>query len=80
VVEVDAAGGAIEAVTRSPWFGVRHELVVRVSPGRGAATLVDARSRSRDSWNGHDLGANAAYLRAFVAALRNTVPEPGAVP
>ncbi|QQS14524.1 MAG: DUF1499 domain-containing protein [Rhodospirillales bacterium] len=68
VVASDAAGGRLEAVARSRWFGFSDDIVVRVVAAGGGAR-VDMRSKSRVGVS--DLGVNAARVRAFLARLRD---------
>jgi uncharacterized protein (DUF1499 family) len=58
--------GRIEAYDRTFWFGFTDDVVIRVRPAPGGSR-VDIRSASRVGQ--HDLGANAARVRAFMAAL-----------
>jgi uncharacterized protein (DUF1499 family) len=58
--------GRIEATAWTLLFGFRQDVVIRISPD-GDGALVDMRSASRDGT--HDLGANAARIRAFFADL-----------
>ncbi len=59
-------GGHIEAYAVSRVFGFVDDFVVRVRPA-GSGSVVDVRSTSRVGRS--DLGANAARIRAFAAAL-----------
>jgi uncharacterized protein (DUF1499 family) len=59
--------GRIEATVRSPWFGFRDDIVVRLT-AVSDETRVDVRSVSRDGRN--DGGRNAAHVREFLAELR----------
>lgn len=63
----DAAGRAIEGVATSRVFRFKDDFVIEVRPQDNAST-VQMRSRSRDGKG--DVGANAARIRAFFAALR----------
>jgi len=65
-VEVDAAGGRLEAYDVTSIFGFVDDVVVRVRPAEGGS-VVDVRSRSRDGKG--DVGANAARIRAFRAEI-----------
>ena len=58
--------GRIEAVDTTPLFGFRQDIVIRIVPD-GEGALVDMRSAARNG--AHDLGANAARIRGFFAAL-----------
>lgn len=66
IVEVDAAGGRLEAYDVTSIFGFVDDVVVRVRPAEGGS-VVDVRSRSRDGKG--DVGANAARIRAFRAEI-----------
>jgi uncharacterized protein (DUF1499 family) len=67
LVASDPAGGRIEATDTTFWFGFKDDVVVRVTP-QPAGSRVDVRSLSRVG--GGDLGANAARIRAFLAAVK----------
>jgi uncharacterized protein (DUF1499 family) len=58
----DARAGLIQGVAETELFHFRHDFAIRVRK-RGAKTVVDMRSRSREDQR--DLGANAAHIRAF---------------
>lgn len=66
VTHVDPQSGTVEAVVESTVFGFEDDIVIRVQPS-GAGSEVDVRSKSRAGRG--DLGANAARIRSFVAAL-----------
>lgn len=70
VIAVVATEGRLEATATTAWFGFRDDVVVRVAPA-GAGSRVDVRSKSRVGRS--DLGANAARIRAFLAALKGRV-------
>ena len=63
VVSEDAGTGLIEATATTFWFGFRDDVAIRVRR-EDDETVVDLRSASRVG--GHDLGANAERIRAFV--------------
>ncbi|HZL31434.1 MAG TPA: DUF1499 domain-containing protein [Pseudolabrys sp.] len=68
--------GIIEATARSTLMGFRDDVVVRVSP-LGQGSRIDLRSASR--YGMHDLGANAARLRALLEDIDDAAgnaPEP----
>lgn len=71
VVDVDVAGGRVEAYDVSPIFQFVDDVVVRVRKAEGGS-VVDVRSRSRVGRG--DLGANAARIRSFRAELSD-LPE-----
>jgi uncharacterized protein (DUF1499 family) len=63
----DPAGGRIEATDTTFWFGFKDDVVVRVTP-LPTGSRVDVRSLSRVG--GGDIGANAARIRRFLAAVK----------
>ena len=67
IVASDPAGGRIEATDTTFWFGFKDDVVVRVTP-LPTGSRVDARSLSRVGVG--DVGANAARVRAFLAAVK----------
>lgn len=68
-VASDPAAGTLEAQDVTRIFRFVDDVVIRVRPAPGGAgSRVDVRSKSRDGRG--DLGANAARIRAFQAALR----------
>lgn len=67
VGQTDAATGVIEAVAESFWYGFKDDIAIRVRAD-GSGARVDMRSVSRVGRS--DLGANAARMRPFLAALR----------
>jgi uncharacterized protein (DUF1499 family) len=69
VVYEDPGAGAIEAVTTSRIFRFNDDVAIRIRPA-GSGAVLDVRSRSRIGRG--DLGANAARIRAFVAAFGET--------
>ncbi|MCF8506067.1 MAG: DUF1499 domain-containing protein [Caulobacter sp.] len=75
VTKVDAAGGAVEAVAESFWFGFKDDVAIRVRPGAAGASVVDVRSTSRVGLS--DLGANAKRVRALLAAIKAKAPAGG---
>ncbi len=69
VVSADEEEGRIEATATTLWFGFKDDVVVRIRPDKDdSGSRVDLRSVSRIG--GGDLGANAARIRAFIAALK----------
>lgn len=60
--------GRIEATSVSDWFGLKEDIVIRIVAAEGGGAVLDIRSASRAGRN--DLGANAAHIRDFLAALR----------
>lgn len=67
LVASDPASGRIEATDTTLWFGFKDDVVVRVTP-QPTGSRVDVRSLSRVG--GGDIGANAARIRSYLAALR----------
>ena len=67
IVAAEAAQGRIEATDTTRWFGFKDDVVIRVRP-EGTSSRVDVRSVSRVGRG--DVGANAARIRRFLAALR----------
>jgi uncharacterized protein (DUF1499 family) len=66
IVAAEPAAGRIEATDTTFWFGFKDDVVIRIEPD-GAGSRLDVRSKSRVG--GSDVGANAARIRAFLAAL-----------
>ncbi len=60
--------GRIEATSVSEWFGLKDDIVIRIVAAQDGGAVLDIRSASREGRN--DLGANAARIRDFIAALR----------
>jgi uncharacterized protein (DUF1499 family) len=72
--------GIIEATARTPIMGFRDDIVIRILP-MGQGTRIDVRSASRVLT--HDLGANAARIRALLEDIDDVVssaPEPRPLP
>jgi uncharacterized protein (DUF1499 family) len=68
IVNADVEGGLIEATASTFWYGFKDDIAVRLRPTiDGLGTIVDVRSVSRVGVS--DLGANAARIRAFLAAV-----------
>ena len=67
VVALAPEEGRLEAVDTTPWFGLKNDVVVRVTPAEDGVTL-DVRSKSRVEMA--DVGTNARRIRHFQAALR----------
>lgn len=72
VTKVDTAGGAVEAVAESFWFGFKDDVAIRVRSGAAGASIVDIRSTSRVGLG--DLGANAKRVRGLLAAIKAKAP------
>ena len=67
ITAVDSAAGRIEATATTRWFGFKDDIVVRVTPRGADSATVDMRSKSRVGRS--DVGANAARIRDYFAAL-----------
>ena len=67
LIASDPAGGRIEATDTTFWFGFTDDVVVRVTP-LPTGSRVDVRSLSRVG--GGDIGANAARIRKYLAAVK----------
>ena len=59
----DLESGVVEAVFRSPYYELEHDIAVRVTP-EGAGSRVDVRAVSRVP--GHDMGQNAALVKQLI--------------
>jgi uncharacterized protein (DUF1499 family) len=66
IVAQDASAGTLEATATTALFGFKDDVSIRLSADAGA-TKVDMRSVSRVGVS--DLGANAARIEAYFAAL-----------
>ncbi len=66
IVAARSDEGRIEATATTLWFGFKDDVVMRILPTASGSRL-DIRSKSRVGRS--DVGANAARIRAFVAAL-----------
>jgi uncharacterized protein (DUF1499 family) len=71
LVASDSAAGRIEATAQSPWFGLKDDIVVRLTPVGPSRTVVDVRSVSRELES--DAGTNARHVRSFLELLRAMV-------
>jgi uncharacterized protein (DUF1499 family) len=67
------ADGRIEATATTRIYGYKDDVVIRIRPTMDGTTEVDVRSASRVGLG--DLGANAARISAFLAALAGALPE-----
>jgi uncharacterized protein (DUF1499 family) len=67
LVASDPAGLRIEATDTTFWFGFKDDVVIRVTP-QPDGSRVDVRSLSRVGVG--DIGANAARIRKYLAALK----------
>jgi fatty-acyl-CoA synthase len=66
VTRTDTEAGVVEAVYRSPWYELVHDVAVRVTPD-GTGSRVDVRATSR--MPGHDMGGNAALVKDMLGEL-----------
>jgi uncharacterized protein (DUF1499 family) len=66
-VAADPALGVVTATERTKLFRFADDVVVRVRDDGTGGSVVDVRSKSRDGQG--DIGANAARIRRFYAAL-----------
>jgi len=66
--------GRIEAIVLSPILGFRDDVAVRVRATQDGAR-IDIRSASR--YGRHDLGANAARVRALIEDIDDVLAAPG---
>jgi uncharacterized protein (DUF1499 family) len=66
IAAADAAAGRIEATAKTPWFGFRDDIVIRVAPAP-AGSRIDVRSVSRVGRG--DLWTNAKRIRAYLDKL-----------
>ena len=73
IAAVAPAEGRIEATATTRIFGFKDDVVIRIQPTMDGTTIVDVRSASRVG--GGDLGANAARIQAFLAALQQAISE-----
>jgi uncharacterized protein (DUF1499 family) len=69
LVASDPAGLRIEATDTTFWFGFKDDVVIRVTP-QPNGSRVDVRSLSRVGVG--DIGANAARIRKYLAALKTS--------
>lgn len=70
LVAVAPAEGRIEATDTTLYFGLKHDIAIRVrSEHLGRGSVVDVRSSSR--FGANDAGANARRIRAFSERLRH---------
>lgn len=68
IVTLDAEAGIIEATDTTFWYGFKDDVIIRVRPSEGGATVLDIRSVSRVGAS--DIGANAARIHKFVKAVQ----------
>jgi uncharacterized protein (DUF1499 family) len=69
LVASDPAGGRIEAIDTTFWFGFKDDVVIRVTAQPGGSR-VDVRSLSRVGAG--DIGRNAARIRAYLVAMKTS--------
>jgi uncharacterized protein (DUF1499 family) len=63
IVNADRAGGRIEAVATSFWFGFKDDMVARIRAD-GSGSIIDLRSVSRLGVS--DMGVNAEHIEEFI--------------
>ncbi len=73
IVDADAGRSMIEATATTQWFGFKDDVVIRITP-LATGSRIDMRSVSRVGRS--DVGANAARIRAYFAALSNQDGRP----
>jgi uncharacterized protein (DUF1499 family) len=69
IIASDPASGRIEATDTTFWFGFKDDVVIRVAPAPNGSR-VDVRSLSRVGLS--DVGTNAARIRKYLAALKES--------
>jgi uncharacterized protein (DUF1499 family) len=67
IVDANKAGGRIEAVATTFWFGFKDDIVIRIELS-GTGSRVDIRSVSRVGVS--DLGTNAKRTREFLRQMK----------
>ena len=67
VANVDTDAMTVEATDRSFWFGLREDIILKVTPA-GAGSRIDMRSQSRIRIS--DAGTNARRVMQVLEALR----------
>lgn len=65
--------GLIEATHQSLVFGFRDDVAIRVSPMSAGGTRVDVRASARHG--NHDMGRNAASVRALFSEVKTRLAE-----
>ncbi len=68
IVNSNATAGKIEATVTTPWFGLKEDVVVRVSSIDPSRSKIDVRSESRLGVN--DLGTNARRIHTYLTLVR----------
>lgn len=68
IVNSNATAGKIEAIVTSPWFGLKEDVVVRISAIDPSRSKIDVRSESRIGVN--DLGTNAHRIHNYLALVK----------
>lgn len=68
VMRADPSDGQIEATDTTAWFGFKDDIVVRVHQIDPTHCRIDVRSVSRVGKS--DVGANAARIRKYLAAVQ----------
>ncbi|MEM9600387.1 MAG: DUF1499 domain-containing protein [Pseudomonadota bacterium] len=70
IKETNAESGRIDATDTTFWYGFKDDVTIRLRPAQGGGTRLDVRSTSRVG--GSDLGANAARIGKFLAAMKES--------
>jgi len=68
IVNSNATAGKIEATTTSSWFGLKEDIVVRISAIDPSRSKIDVRSEYRIGVN--DLGTNARRIHNYLALVK----------
>ncbi len=68
IVSENVETGIIEATDTTFWYGFKDDVIIRIQPSEGGATVLDIRSVSRVGAS--DIGANAARIRKFTKAIQ----------
>jgi hypothetical protein len=66
IITEDATARTLDATATTFWFGFKDDVAVRVR-AEGAGSVIDVRSTSRVGLS--DLGANAARIESYLAAV-----------
>ncbi|MCV2402644.1 DUF1499 domain-containing protein [Marinomonas sp. C2222] len=74
VVVAHGQVGVLEATARTPIFGFRDDVIIRLTEEDDGITRVDMRSSSRIGRG--DFGLNAERIISFMDDLENTLDEP----
>ena len=72
VANVDTGAMTVEATDQSFWFGLKEDIILRVTPA-GAGSRIDIRSQSRIRIS--DAGTNARRVKQVLLALRDQLKD-----